>query len=95
MDEDVKGTGETVSRDEIGGILKKGVWFSLFSGATPRSFIIELRGSIDDKSAVDVEVDNKVVAVLNRDTPATTVDGTKIRLRSNSANSQAFAARPL
>jgi hypothetical protein len=94
MTEEITSSEEAAISSEIFGSLKQGVWFTLFFGTTPRAFIIDLRGTIDGQSRVDVEVNDQVVALLDQNTPSTTAEGLKIRLRSQRAAPQSFAARP-
>jgi hypothetical protein len=95
MTDEITGTEAAIESQEISGTLKQGVSFTLFFGTAPRAFIISLRGSISQESRVEIEVDQKVVALLNQHTPTTTAEGLTIRLRSLGAAAQSFAASVL
>ena len=72
------------------GTLNQCEWATIYAGDVPKTFSVELWGSITSKTKLEVEVNGKVEGILTQKNPKMHANGTKIRLHSSGPDPQGY-----
>ena len=76
------------------GNLGAGQWATIYAGAEPRTFFVQLFGSIPGTAKLEVEVQGSIEGVLTQKNPTMHANGTKIRLHNAGTESQGYNYYP-
>lgn len=79
-------------QSDISGFLNKGGDWMVYFGSIPRTWRINLFGTVQADAEVEVTVDGNLVTVMTAQQTAIMVTGTEIRLHSEGRSPQAFKA---
>ena len=83
--------GENV---EERGTLGAGQWATIYAGTEPRTFFVQLFGSIPGTAKLEAEVNGSIEGVLTQNNPNMHANGTKIRLHNAGTESQGYNYYP-
>ena len=77
------------------GTLNKCQWATIYAGTNPKTFFVQLFGSIPSTAKLEVEVNGKVEGILSQKNPKMHANGTKIRLHSSGPEPQGYNYYPV
>jgi DNA polymerase III sliding clamp (beta) subunit (PCNA family) len=84
-----------VSEQNERGQLKPNEWATIYSGAVPDTFFVQLFGSIPSTAKLEVEIDGTIQAVLTPKNSDMHANGTKIRLHNIGPRLQGYNYYPV
>lgn len=77
------------------GYLNPNQWVTIYAGSNPKTFFVQLFGSIPSMAKLEVEINGKIEGVLTQKNPNMHANGTKIRLHNAGIKEQGYNYYPV